>query len=239
MFKLKNNCPQQYDTTCSIDLKAILQNIEDFKDLKPKTFDEILNISHIQEYKKDTIIYYENEIVNNISYLFHGFIKVYKINKFDNEVVMNIYRNNCVKEGTTPLINYHALIRNTSYYNVICVESCKILNINAESFKEIIKYDTALSANMLKTANKIIQDQEYTINLGMIYDAKSKLASLLYYNPDIFSILNKKYVSQMLNISQETLSRNIQKLKDDNIIGTSNKKIIILDKEKLHAIFKV
>lgn len=224
---------------CTNDLNAILANLCDFQGIDKATFREILNVSHMKEYQKGTILCYENDIVENVHYLFHGFVKVYKINKFDNEVIMNLYANNCAKEGRTPLINYQALINNYSFNNIICLEPCRILSINAQAFREIIKTDKILALNMIGRANKVIEEQEYTINIGMIYDARAKLASLLSKNSAIFDMLNKKVISQMLNISQETLSRNIQKLKDENIIALDkNKNIVVLDNEKLQRMFK-
>lgn len=235
MFKIR-----QCSLACATDLKSVLTNMEDFKNIKPKTFEAILDIAHIKEYQKDTILYYENDVADNIYYLFHGCIKVYKINKFDNEVIINLYINNCANMSNPPLVNYHTLINNNSCNNVFCLENCKILSINAESFREIIQSDANLLLNMLRRANQTIEDQEYIINIGMIYDAKAKLASLLNKNPDIFDILNKKIISQMLNISQETLSRNIQKLKDENIIGLdNNKNIVVVDEKKLHSVFRL
>ncbi|RAX54029.1 hypothetical protein CCY99_04940 [Helicobacter sp. 16-1353] len=232
MYKIRH-CP----LSCSVDLKLVLENMDDFKNIKPATFEEIINISHIKEYQKDSILYYENDIVDNVHYLFHGLVKVYKINKFDNEVIVNLLHNYCANESNPPLIDYHTFLSNNSFFNILCLENCKILSINVESFKEIIKSDPALSLNMLNRANKIIEEQEYIININMIYDTKSKLASLLNKNYDVFNMLSKKVVSQMLNISQETLSRSIKKLKDENIIGfDNNKKIIIVDEQKLRSI---
>lgn len=235
MFKLKN-C----SLSCSLDLKNSMDNMEDFKDISQRTFERIINVAHIKEYPKDAILYYENDIMDSIHYLLHGCVKVYKINKFDNEVIVNLHVSHCININNPPLINYHALVNKYSYNNIFCLESCRMLSINSDAFKDIIKDDQKLSLNMLDRANKVIEDQEYVINTNMIYDAKAKLASLLSKNPNIFNILNKKIISQMLNISQETLSRNIQKLKDENIIGLDNNKhIIVINENKLNSIFKI
>lgn len=234
MFKLK-----QCSLSCSLELKSILEKMIDFKNIKPKNFEYILNISHIKEFQKDSIIYYENDNIDNLYYLFHGCVKAYKINKFNNEVIYNLYLNNCVKLNNPLLMNYRILIDNLSSFNLVCMENCKILSINAESFRELIKEDSTLCLNMLNRANQVIIDQDYLIGISMLYDAKAKIASLLDKTPDIFYFLNKKIISQILNISQETLSRNLQKLKDDNIITLdNNKNIIVSDKERLNQMFR-
>ena len=235
MFKLKS-CP----LSCSVDLKKSISNMEDFKNATEKTIEDIINISHIKKYPKDTILYYEDDAMDCIHYLLHGCVKIYKINKFDNEVIINIYTNTCINTGNPPLVNYQALISKYSYNNIYCLDECRILSIDSERFKEIMKKDLNLSLKMLERANKLIEDQEDIININMIYDAKAKLASILSKRPNIFNDLNKKFISQMLNISQETLSRNIQKLKDENIIGLdTNKHIVIVNENKLNSILRV
>lgn len=235
MFKLRS-C----SLACSLDIKKAIDSMEDFRNISQKTFDRIISVAHTKQYQKDTVLYYEDDTIDSVHYLLHGCVKIYKINKFDNEVIINLYANNCMIMNNPPLINYQALVSKHSYNNIFCLEDCRILSINSESFKEIIKDDLNLSLNMLDRANKLIEDQEHTININMIYDAKAKLASMLSKRPNIFNDLNKKVISQMLNISQETLSRNIQKLKDENIIGLDNNKhIVIINEDKLNSIFKI
>lgn len=230
---------QHCNLSCTIDLKRILSNIDDFKNIKQETFDAILDMSHIKEYNKETILYYENDSMKNICYLFHGYVKVFKINKFGNEVIIGLYINNCANFNVPPLINYHFLINDNYSNNIFCLENCRILHINAKELKEVIKKDQQLALNMFNRANKVIEEQEHIINLNMIYDAKARLASMIYRQPDIFHNLNKKTISQLLNMSQETLSRNLQKLKDDNIIRVENKHIEIIDSRKLRDIFEI
>ncbi|MDE6885578.1 MAG: Crp/Fnr family transcriptional regulator [Helicobacteraceae bacterium] len=199
---------------CDMDLKNIISEMEDFKNINKDTFQSILDISHFKEYSKNSIIYYADDDVQYIYYLFHGAIKSYKINKFNNEVIMNLHVNNCVKADSPPLINYHALITNKSSNNLYCLENCKLLSINAKEFNELLRLDINLANNFLSRANKIISEQEYIINLSLAMDSKDKILSLLERNPDIFINFSKKLISQMLNISQETLSRTLHKLPD-------------------------
>lgn len=233
MFKLQN-CSM----SCSLALKEALAGMEDFRGVNNDTFDSIISISHMLEYEKDSVIYYENDPVDSLHYLLHGCVKVYKINKFDNEVILNLYASCCIDVNNPPLINYYALINKYAQSNVLCLENCRILSINSAAFKEILKSDQKLSFNMLGRANKVIEDQVCIIHNNMIYDAKAKLASLLSKTPHIFTIVNKKIVAQMLNISQETLSRSIQKLKEEKVIAVDgNKHIVITNQNKLNSLF--
>ncbi|RDU63484.1 Crp/Fnr family transcriptional regulator [Helicobacter sp. MIT 14-3879] len=197
---------------CSIDLKEILSKMTDFQRIKPSTFEHILNISHIKEYPKDSILCYKDDVVQSIQYLFHGSIKACKINKYDNEIIVNLYINDCARLNNPPLVNYCALIDTKAHNSLYCLENCRILSIQTESFKELLKDDIELVNNILRRSNEIINEQDYLIDLAVM-DSKAKVISLLEKNPDIFSMVNKKTISQLLNISQETLSRILQKIK--------------------------
>lgn len=202
---------------CSVDLNKILCKMSDFNGIKQSTFEHILNISHITEYPKDSIICYKEDMVQSIKYLFHGSIKSYKINKYDKEVITNLYTNNCAKINNPPLIDYCALIDGKAHNNLYCLEDCKILLIQAEPFKELFAFDIALVNNILKHFNEIINEQDYLINLSVM-DSRMRVTSLLEQNPNIFQIINKKTIAQLLNISQETLSRILREVKIENAI---------------------
>lgn len=197
---------------CSVDLKDILSMMSDFQGIKQSTFEHILNISHVKEYPKDSIICYKDDLIQSVQYLFHGSLKAYKINKYDNEVITNLYINNCAKISNPPLINYYALIDGKAHNNLYCLENCKILSIQAEAFKELFTFDTTLVNNILRRSNEIISEQDYLINLAVM-DSKMRVSSLLERNPNIFSMVNKKTIAQLLNISQETLSRILREVK--------------------------
>ncbi len=226
------------DLSCFIDLKSIISRIDDFKDIKQSTLDEIINISHIKDYSKDTIIYYKNDIVPNIFYLFHGVVKEYIINKYGNEVIINLYINDCANHNNPPLINYEAFHKNTSNHSLCCLQECRTLQIDAIRFKKLIDKDVTLQRNLLQAANRVINRQEDVIKLAMVYDSRAKVVSFLMQHPNIFSVVNKKTIAQRLNISQETFSRIIKKLQKDKLIDIVDKKIIIKNYKKLSAMLK-
>lgn len=191
---------------CDIDLKKIIIGMKDFLNINEHSLSMILETAHMKEFAKDSIIYYTDECVKNLYYLFHGSVKSYKINKFDNEVIMSLYVNDCAKTSEPPLMNYHCL-DGKSFRNLQCIDSCKILCINIKTFKELIKEDINLANNIISRANNIIKEQESIINLNLMMDSKAKIRFLIENKPDIFQSVNKKTIAQMLNISQETLSR--------------------------------
>lgn len=204
--------------TCPIDLKSILLKIPTFNRIYDQTLCDLLDIAHIKTFTKHSFLYYQNDFIDSIDYLIHGCIKIYKINQYDNEIITNLLINGCIKDGDVPkLINYQNLINDKYDSNCECLNSCRIISFHLQYFRELIKTDRALQSNILIEANNTIRHQDYIINLST-YNAQSKLAYLILNNPQVLNMVNKKIIAQLLNISQETLSRNLKKLLDHGYI---------------------
>lgn len=68
--------------------------------------------------------------------------------------------------------------------------------------------------------------------------AEARVAKLILESPEIFEILKHNQIASFLNITPETLSRVLSKLKDKKIISIEGKKIQIKDREKLRKVSK-
>ena len=68
------------------------------------------------------------------------------------------------------------------------------------------------------------------LNRSLIFDATTKVAMYIDKNPEEFKNKKNKIIAAELNITAETLSRVLKKLKELHII---NSKLELLNKEKL------
>jgi len=60
------------------------------------------NISNIRTFTKNTIVYYESDIDYSLQFLINGIIKIYKVDKHNNEIFLYyIYKNNMISELTS------------------------------------------------------------------------------------------------------------------------------------------
>lgn len=196
---------------CPVGLCDILCKMSDFQGIKPRTFEYILNISHIKEYPRGSIISYNGDECDVLFYLFHGSVKTFKNNKYDKEAIMNLYLSECAMKNEPPLINYGAFIDKVARNTIQTLESCRILTIQIDAFKELLQTDIILANNFLNRANQVLHELNYFVELSLM-DSKAKVISILKRNPHILANVSKKLIASLLNISQETLSRILQEL---------------------------
>ncbi|MBU3939920.1 Crp/Fnr family transcriptional regulator, partial [bacterium] len=191
-------------------------------------------ISNISSYPKNSILYYENDTSNKLFFLASGILKIYKIDKFSNEIFLyHIYANSLISELTT--------LESESIYcvsNAEFLEDSIILEINFTEFKNLF-----LSKNILNNEfiNEILLKNHQlhcVVNRELVFDATAKVAFMLNDDLSIFNQLKRQEVSFMLHIQPETLSRVLKRLKRSDIIDIENGNVVILDKPALQAIYK-
>lgn len=206
-FNRSNSCKLY----CSVDLPAILRGMIDFMGIKKETFECILDIAHIKNYDKNTIICYKDDEVDTLLYLFHGSIKAFKNNKYDKEAIVNLYVSECAMQNEPPLINYDSFADNIARNTLQTLEPCRILSVQSEAFKELLKSDIVLANNLINRANFVLNELNYFIELSLM-DSKAKVIALMQRYPNILKNVSKKLIASLLNISQETLSRTLQSI---------------------------
>ncbi|MDR1554927.1 MAG: Crp/Fnr family transcriptional regulator [Campylobacteraceae bacterium] len=190
------------------------------------------NASKIKKFNSGEIINYENDEVLKVYFLLKGFIKVYKINRFDNEIFLYTLKN----EG---LITTFSLFE-TSYYfsNTECIENSTILCIEFSKLQQLFQTSQSITLFFYEQLEKLYSLLKYVINREIVHDGTAKVAYMLANSLDEFNILKKQDVAYMLNIQPETLSRILTKLKREEIIETSmDGSVIVKNYNKLIAIF--
>nr|WP_321268008.1 Crp/Fnr family transcriptional regulator [uncultured Sulfurimonas sp.] len=205
-----------------------------FESLNDSQLQEIKEISNIIEYPKGSILYYENDTYNKIFFLISGVLKIYKIDKFENEIFLyHIHKNSLISELTS--------LENDSIYcysNSEFMEDSVILEVNFIEFKNRFLAKNILNNEFINQILLKTQQLHCVVNRELVFDATAKVAFMLSDDLEMFNSLKRQDVSFMLHIQPETLSRVLKKLKRSNIIEVENSNVTILDKEKLNSIYK-
>jgi len=109
-----------------------LQKLNFFKSLDSQQLDEVKKISKIVEYPKNSILYYENDTYDKIFFLVRGVLKVYKIDKYENEIFLYHIQSNSLISELTSLDNTHI----NCYSNSEFIEDSLILEVDFSELKE-------------------------------------------------------------------------------------------------------
>ena len=111
-----------------MDMYNIIKSIDFFKILDEKQIELLANISMIRSFSKDTIVYYESDIDYSLQFLLDGTVKIYKVDKHNNEIFLYyIYENNMISELTSIDTESIYCFSNASSFIAICVAVVTIL----------------------------------------------------------------------------------------------------------------
>jgi len=217
-------------------IKDLLKNINLFKKLSDIELNKLSTICKIEHYEKNSIVFYENENLFNMYYLIKGKVKLYKIDKYNNEVFLNnIYKNSFIH-----------ILKNTrkdhfscnSFFSVATLEASDILLIDVEAFKKEFLHKQSILDNYLEEIYFFMEQFQYIINRDLVFDSKAKVAYMLCNNLKEFNKLKKNEVAYHLHLQPETLSRITKKLEKDGYIKNEQRNVTILNRYALESLYK-
>ncbi len=114
-------------------LQEIINEIKFFETLDEKQVEKLCEIASVKTFPKDSILYYESESTNNLMFLIKGLLKVYKVDKFDNEIFLYHIHENCMISELTSLKQSDIFC----FSNAEFMKDSQILCINFEKFNEL------------------------------------------------------------------------------------------------------
>lgn len=217
-----------------MNIQETIKKISFFNNLDDEQIELIASISNVSKHSNKSILYYESDISKSLLFLVEGLIKIYKVDKFDNEIFLyHIYKNSMISElsSTTNSDIY-------CFSNAEFTEDSIILSVNFEKFKELFLSKNILTMELLEILLKKTHQLQCVVNRELVFDATAKVAFMLTQDLAMFNKLKRQEVSFMLHIQPETLSRVLKRLTRNGTISIENGEVIIENKEDLISIFK-
>eukprot|EP01156_Anaeramoeba_ignava_P016134 Anaeramoba_ignava/a618695_17.p1 GENE.a618695_17~~a618695_17.p1 ORF type:complete len:220 (+),score=13.04 a618695_17:682-1341(+) len=216
-----------------MNIKEAIRSINLFSHLNDEEIEKIASISYITSFDPDTVLFYESETTDKLLFLVDGLLKVYKIDKYDNEIFLYyVYPNSMISE----LSNLNESKINC-FSNSEFLRKSRLLSIDFKKFKDDFLYQNEL---VLKFINELIyknQQLQCIVNRELVFDATSKVAFMLINDLQMFNELKRSEVSLLLHIQPETLSRVLKRLSRNEIITIDKSNIVINKEEELRSIY--
>lgn len=217
-----------------MSLKEAINSLDFFSSLSDEEVEKLSLITSLSSYSNGYVLHYENQSLSHLQFLVSGLAKAYKIDKHENEIFLyNITKNSLLSELTD--LKIENLI---SFSNISLQEDSQIINVNYKLFKEQFLDNKILC---IEFAHEILgrsQKMQNLLNREFIFDAVSKVAMMLDSDLMMFNQLKRHDISLMLHIQPATLSRVLNRLKRNNIIGIMQGKIEVLDFRALKNIYE-
>lgn len=196
-------------------------------------------VSH--PYKKGEVIFREGAYAAGIFYIAEGKVKKYKLDKEGKEHIIYV-----ANKGE--LIGYHAILSEERYPDsAATIESSSIVFIPKDDFLEAIKRSDSLSRRLLKTLSHEFAVLANSMAMFAQRPVRERLAVQLIILREKYKAGHTPGKAVEINVSRDDLAsltgtarenvvRILAGFKEDGILETNGRKIIIIDIGKLMAV---
>lgn len=180
-----------------------------------------------KHYPKGSILFFQGDPSESLYMLAEGVVKAYKSDASGKEVILHYFR-------APTLIAEMATFEGIPFPATISTESdAEIWSLERKSFMELLYEDPAFSLALVRSLSTKIKILETMIERNMTMDAMQRIVTTLLESPELFEQLPRTKIAAILNMSPETLSRLLRKLKERELIRTEEKRIILLEPQEL------
>lgn len=213
-------------------LKSI-QSLEFFSEIEESKLESLLNSTRVKKYQASEIMKYEEDDIARVYFLLEGEVKLYKVDRYDNEIFLYTL------QETSLITNIGSLDDDNvaCFSNIEFIKDSQVISFNMHDFKTLVKSDNILLQNLVNTLATQKQLMDCMVNMGMVYDGTAKVADMLYNHCELFNSLKKQEIAYRLNIQPATLSRILTKLIRKEIIKENKHITKVLKHDELYELF--
>ncbi len=209
-----------------IDRKQI-NDFAFFSFLREEDLEKLKSITVKKSFQKGEILFYKGDESKYLHLLIKGIAKLYTHDFKDNEIIIhNLVAPSLIAE----IVNYEEM---NFLANCAFETDAEVLLIDYKKFKEEFLGKPEISIFFIKSLTKKIKALESFINYNISLNSMEKIAKFLYENEQLLVNLKQVKIAQILNITPETFSRQLAKLKKEGIIHNEKGYIKIADYERL------
>lgn len=215
-------------------IDIIENNAEIFKILKDCPY-EILKQWEIKDYAKGTVICNQGEVYDYFYIIVSGSVDVYIVAENGKKYSQAVYTRGYYI-GELEIFDKKPYI-----CSVQALSPVKILRLKREYFLKWIEIDKNINNYVMHTLCKQFYNLSKKAGEDTLYSLKNRVCNYLisvgYKNPNykknIIVNIEKKQLSEKFAVTQRSINRILQFLKEKNIIDVNNTCIIIKDMDEL------
>lgn len=207
-----------------------------FENVDAIAFQQLVQHLKTKSITKSTFCIEDEKIRRHFYFILKGKVKVFNLNASDKQCTLFIL-------STTDVFDVFTLVNNQNHkvcYEVL--ENLEVLEISMEIFRNWLKNNSQVLNCFFKYSIEKYQMLEMLLLDISTNSLSVRIANLLlnYYNPKNHQIegicnLSHDELSQLVGTSRAVFNRHIQKLKNENIIQVTRKRITILNLALLQA----
>jgi len=209
-----------------------LQSIPLFSKLSEAHLAELQSQMHIHQYEKDSIVFYEGDESEYLHILLDGVVRLYKTSPKGTQVHMHNF-------AAPEIIALFA-----AFEKIPFPATCEFLGDGVIGLLPLEKIYTCMqnvdfSISLVSALSKRMKLLADLLHKETIYTTEAKIADLLLNSPAVFERLKNNEIASILNMTPETLSRILTKMKKEQIITIKEHIVTILNVDALCNIIEI
>lgn len=206
-----------------------IKDIPLFSGLGEMQLEELQAHLLVKHYTKDSIVFFEGDKSEYLHLLIQGSVRLYKTSPMGKEVHLHGI-------DAPAVIALFPALEDTDF-----PATCSFLADGSLGLLPLEKFHQCLksldfSLAIIKTMSQRMKLLENLLHKETVFSSEAKIADLISTKAEIFQYLKNNEIASILNITPETLSRVLTKLKKESIITIRDHVVTILDKNALQGI---
>jgi CRP-like cAMP-binding protein len=209
-----------------------------FADLPAEAINCLFANKTVQVYKKGEIIFRENLFPSGIFYVEEGKVKKYKLDKEGKEHIIYV-------ANSGDLLGYHAILSEDRYTDsAAALEQSRISFIPKDDFISTLNRSEILSRRLLKTLSHEFSVLSNSLTLFTQKSVRERLALQLIVLREKYKVntqpgaeieinMSRDDLANLVGTARENVIRELSEFKENNIIASQGRKIIVLNVNKL------
>jgi len=203
-----------------------LRSIPLFSKLSDDQLSVLHSYMYTHQYEKDSVVFYEGDTSEYLHILLDGVVRLYKTSPKGTQVHIH----NFEAPETIALF--------ATFENIPFPATCEFLGMGTVGLLPINKIHDCMknvdfSVALVSALSKRMKLLASLLHKETIYTTEAKIADLILDNPSVFERLKNNEIASILNMTPETLSRILTRLKREEIITIKEHVVTILNKQSL------
>ena len=210
-----------------------LKEVSYFSALDDADIEKLEAISTLKSYNKGEILFYEGDEPAFLHVLLDGVLKLYKTNFKGTQIFLHQF---LPTSFVAELANFENIpYPATAEFTV----AGSVLKIDYARFKEDFMQHPELSFKIIKSLTGKLKIMSEVVHKEIILTSEAKIAKFIVENGDLFGSLKNTQIASILNLTPETLSRTLTKMKQQELVSLDeNNYLLGCDEEALRAIYE-
>lgn len=221
------------------DIKQTLKKFHLFRHLDEREISKIVNISIVRTWKKGSHIFFQDDPIENVYFIFSGKIKIYKNDLQGKEQIVNILQNG-------EMFPHIGFFRKGGYpANAEVLSDAKLVVVPIAQFEQLLIEDPQLTIKVFRLLGEKIIDLQERLEEQVLKNTSEQIIRLLVRlakrhgsrledgNYILKGEFTNRDLANMIGTTRETVSRTLTKLKREGKIRTDDNGNLIFQPDEL------